>query len=66
MNVLLVLGELSPARVFVSVLSYFQQPQGETVTDASLLCPQVRNACGVVLTCTAQHLPVAVDTTAGK
>lgn len=52
MNVSLVLWELSLARVFVSVLSYFQQPQGETVTDASLLCPRVRLACGVVVTCT--------------
>lgn len=32
---------------FLSLAGYFQQPQGETVTDASLLCPRARRACGV-------------------
>lgn len=45
---------------------YFQQPQGEMVTDASRLCPQVRRACGAGATCTAQHLAVAMETAAGR
>lgn len=48
---------------FLSLAGYFQQPQGETVTDASLLCPRARRACGVG---GAQHLAVAMETAAGR
>lgn len=49
-------------RAFVSLPSYFQQPQGETETDASSLCPRARLACGVGVTCSAQHLAVTMET----
>lgn len=49
-----------------SLDGYFQQPQGQMVTDASRLYPQVRHACGVGVMCTAQHLAVAMETAAGR
>lgn len=58
-------GNLAPSLCclgFLSLPGYFQQPQGETLTDASLLCPQARPACGVGVMCTAQHLAVAMET----
>lgn len=51
---------------FFSLSGYFQQPQGETVTDATLLCPTARRACGMGVVNTAKHLAVTMETAAGR
>lgn len=56
-DLLIPLGTASWHRLCVSWLfslsGYFQQPQGETVTDAALLCPRARHACGMGVMYTA-------------
>lgn len=69
-KVALFLWEQSPGSVFLlaSFLflpGYFQLPQGETGTDASLLAPRARLACGVGFMCNVQHLAVAMETGGG-
>ncbi len=70
LELLVPLGTVSWHRLCVAWLfvspGYFQQPQGKMVTDASLLCPRVRLACGVGVMCSAQHLAVAMETAIGR